>query len=318
MRILVTGGNGFVARALLPALALRGHAVRPAARRPMPHAASVVVGDLGARTDWSAALEGCDAVIHLAARVHVMHDTVSDALSAYREVNVEGTRKLALDAAAAGVRRFVFLSTAKVLGEWSPHYGPFADDDPPAPADPYAVSKHEAEVALAEVGARTELETVVLRPPLVYGPGVGANFLRLIALVASGRMLPFGAVANRRSLVYAGNLASAIAVALEHAGAVGRTALVSDGEDVSTAELVRRLGGALGRPARLVAVPPVILRLAGMLTGRRAELDRLLGDFALAPTALAELGWRPPFTMSQGLAETAAWYRAREAAEGAR
>jgi nucleoside-diphosphate-sugar epimerase len=308
--VLVTGAGGFVGAALLPVLAAHGHDVRPVARRPLAHAGSVAVTDVGAHTDWREALAGCDAVVHLAARVHVMREQAADPLAAFREVNAAGTQRLAEQAAAAGVRHFVFVSTVKVLGESSPPGRPFTDGDPVAPTDPYALSKAEAEQALAEVGAATGLRVAVLRPPLVYGPGVGANFLRLMDAVARGRPLPLGAVGNRRSLVHVGNLAAAIAFCLEHADARGAF-LVSDGTDLSTKALVERIAHALGRPARLVPVPPALMRVAGTLLGRRAEVDRLLGDLAVAPVRLAALGFRPPFTVEQGLAETAAWFRSR-------
>lgn len=310
MKVLVTGASGFVGSALVPVLAARGHAVRAAARRPLDIADSVVVGDLGPDTDWRAALAGCDAVVHLAARVHVMRDAAGDPLAAYRRANTAGTMALAEQARSAGVRRFVFASTAKVLGESSPRGRPFTDDDPPAPVDPYAVSKAEAEQRLAALAAEGGMRVATVRPPLVYGPGVGANFLRLMTAIARGRPLPLGSIANRRSLVYAGNLAAAIAALLEHADASGPY-LVSDGEDLSTPDLVRRVAAALGTPPRLVPVPPALFAAAGAVLGKRAEVERLTGDFALAPTRLAALGWRPPFTVAQGLAETARWFRSQ-------
>jgi nucleoside-diphosphate-sugar epimerase len=306
----VTGASGFVGTALLPVLALRGHAVRAAARRPLAAPGSVVVPEVGPDTDWRTALAGCDAVVHLAARVHVMRDEVRDPLEAYRRVNAAGTARLARQAVEAGVGRFVFVSTAKVLGEHSPAGHPFTDDDAPSPADPYSMSKAEAEDALERMAAGNGMRAVMLRPPLVYGPGVGANFLRLMDAIARGRPLPVGLVANRRSLVYVGNLVAAIAAGLELPTPPVRC-LVSDGEDVSTPDLARRIASALDTRARLLPIPPGLLSAAGALTGRRAEVDRLLGNFALAPTALARAGWTPPFTLDQGLVATAAWFRSR-------
>lgn len=309
MKVLITGADGFVGSALLPALSLRGHAVRAAARRPLPHADSVAVGDIALDTDWSQALKGCEAIVHLAARVHVMRDSAADPLAEFRRVNTQPTASLARAAADAGVRRLVFVSTAKVLGESSPRRG-FSDSDPPAPADPYAISKREAEDELRAIAANTGLEVVILRPPLVYGPRVGANFMRLMRWIDARRPLPFGNVANRRSLLYVGNLASAIAAALEHPHPIDGTFLVCDDESVSTPELARRIATALGRDPRLWKLPPSFLRLAGLVTGRGAELDRLLGDFALDASGIRNiLRWTPPFSLSQGLAATAAWYR---------
>jgi nucleoside-diphosphate-sugar epimerase len=312
VRILLTGASGFVGTAALTALAQRGHPVRAAARRSLPHADTMLVTDIGPDTDWRVALAGCDAVVHLAARVHVMREGSADPLAAFRRVNTAGTLALAEQAAAAGVRALVFASTVKVLGESSARGRPFTDTDPPAPMDPYAISKAEAERGLADIATRTGMRVVALRPPLVYGPGVGANFLRLMRGIERGTPLPLGAIANRRSLVYVGNLADAIAFCVEREEARGAY-LVSDGADLATPELVRRLAAALGRPARLLPVPAGLLRTAGALLGKRAEMERLLGDLAVAPNGLARLGWRAPFTVDEGLRATAAWFRQQRA-----
>ena len=309
MKILVTGANGFVGTTLVPALIGRRHAVQAIVRVAAPHSDAVAMGEIGPATDWRAALDGCEAVVHLAARVHMMRDRATDPLSAYRRNNAAAAVRLADQARAAGVRTFVLMSTAKVLGESSPAGDPFTDASAPAPEDPYSVSKAEAEHAISALAKDGAMRVAILRPPLVYGPGVGANFLRLMNAVAGGRPLPLGAVRNRRSLVYVGNLADAVLACLEDPHAAG-TYLVSDGHDLSTPDLIRRIGAAVGRPARLLYVPTVLLRAAGALTGKTNEVERLLGDFALAPTRLADLGWRPPFTLEQGLAATAAWYRA--------
>lgn len=312
VRVLVTGATGFVGAALVPALRARGHVVRAALRRE-PAACDaderVVVGDLAPGTDWRAAVDGVDAVVHLAARVHVMHDAAADPLAEFRRVNVEGTVALARAAAAAGVRRFVFVSSIKVNGEGTAPGTAYSERDPPAPRDPYGRSKAEAETALRAVSAETGIEVVIVRPPLVYGPGVRANFLRLLAWAERGVPLPFGAVDNRRSLVYVGNLADALVACVEHPAAAGCVFLVSDGEDLSTGDLVRRIARALGRQPRLLPVPAGLLGGLARLAGRGAEADRLLGSLRVDPSALRErLGWSPPHRVDDALAATARWF----------
>lgn len=269
-----------------------------------------MVGDIGPVTDWSDALESVDAVVHLAARVHVIHDGAVDGLEAYRKVNVEGTRSLAIQAARAGVRRFVFVSSVKVNGEATPGRA-FSDSDPPRPEDPYGVSKREAEDVLREIAGRSGLEVVILRPPLVYGPGVKANFLRMLRWVDRGIPLPLAAVSNRRSLIYVGNLGDAIVRCLEQPAAAGETFLVDDGEPVSTPQLLREIGDSLGRPARLFPVPAAVLRGMAALTGRTRDATRLFGDLVVDSGRIRRtLDWEPPFTRQQGLDTTAAWFRA--------
>ncbi len=245
MKVLVTGADGFVGRAVVAALSLRGFELRAAARLALPLADSVATGDIRT-TDWSEALRGCEAIVHLAARVHVMREASADALAEFRRVNTEATVRLAAAAVTAGVRRLVFVSTAKVLGESSPGRA-FTDSDPPAPADAYARSKSEAEDELRAIAVATGLQVVILRPPLIYGPGVRANFLRLMRWIDASRPLPFGGVENRRSILYVGNLASAVAASLEHEQAAGRSFLVCDRELISTPELARHIGAALQR-----------------------------------------------------------------------
>jgi len=305
-RVLVTGSNGFVGRSLCPALGAAGFTVRRAVRGgSLP--GTTAVGEIGPDTDWHTALADCDSVVHLAARVHVMRDDAADPLAAFRAVNTEGTLNLARQAAAAGVRRLVFVSSIKVNGEG--RAAPYTEADPAAPRDAYACSKWEAEQGLWAIAATTGMEVAILRPPLVYGPGVGANFLRILRWVARGWPLPLARVDNRRSLLYLGNLADAIRVCLEHPAAAGKTYLVSDGEDVSTPELIHRLALALGRPARLLALPSAWLRLAAAVSWRGAEIDRLLGSLALDTGAIRrDLDWRPPYTLDQGLTATCrAW-----------
>jgi nucleoside-diphosphate-sugar epimerase len=300
--VLVTGASGFVAGALLAELERGGARVRAALRsdRPLP-VERAVVGDIGPDTDWAAALAGVEVVIHLAAHVHQMHG--GDA-AAYHRVNAAGTERLARQAAAAGVRRLVFLSSIKVNGE-ATQGRPFTEADPPAPVDPYGESKLAAERALARVAGETGLEVVVVRPPLVYGSGVRANFRALMRAVWRGIPLPLGRVDNRRSLIFRGNLASALGFLAGNADAAGRTFLASDGMDVSTPQLLRGVGQALGRPARLLPVPVPLLRAAARVTSRGDQLSRLIGSLQVDSGALRSLGWRPPFTLEQGLAETA-------------
>ena len=316
--VLLTGASGFVGRALHAQLLRSGNAVRCTVRKgPMDKAAiegterSFVVGDIGPLTDWSQALSGCETVVHLAAHVHVM-----DARSGpeeYFRVNVDGSERLARSAAAAGVRRLVFLSSVKVNGE-STEGRPFSENDVPGPTDAYAASKLEAEVRLRQIGTDTGLEIVILRPPLVYGPGVKANFLSLLRVVDAGMPLPLAAIGNRRSLLYVGNLASAIETCLHHPAAAGRTYLVADDDDVSTPELVRRIAAALGRGPRLFPLPVSLLEGAAALLGRQAQAQRLTRSLQLDLTRIkSELDWHPPFSMQQGLIETASWYRGKNA-----
>jgi nucleoside-diphosphate-sugar epimerase len=312
--ILVTGAGGFVGRALCEALAASGRRVRRALRAVEPGLAdAVAVGDIGGETDWRAALETASVVVHLAARTHVLRETAVDPLAESRRVNVDGTRRLAQQAAQFGVRRLVFVSSVKVNGESSEQ--PFTENDAPRPGDAYGVSKWEAEQALARVAVDTGLEAVVLRPPLVYGPGVKGNFLRLMNFIARGMPLPLASIANRRSLIYAGNLVDVTLRAIDAPGVAGRTYLISDGNDVSTPDLVRALARALGVAPRLLPCPPVMLMIGAALVGRRAELARLAGSLQVdGSAARRELGWQPRFNLSQGLAETARWYYSQSSA----
>ncbi|MCB2101665.1 MAG: NAD-dependent epimerase/dehydratase family protein [Rhodobacterales bacterium] len=312
-RVLVTGASGFIGTALCPVLNRAGFHVSVATRNPrrfdrVPGVDVRPIAGLGAGTDWTGALRDVDHVVHLAARVHVMEETESDPQKIYTRVNLEGTRRLAEDAAAMGVERFVFLSTVKVMGERTEPDAPFTEAMKPAPADPYAISKWQAERALMALGARagTTLQPVVLRPPLVYGPGVKGNMERLFRACAKGRPLPLGLIRNRRSLVGVGNLASAIVAALDHPAAAGGTYLVRDGEDLSSGELARRVYRALGRRPRVWLVPPALLRLGGNLLGREAAVARLLDSLQVDDGKLRrDLGWTPPVGIDDELAATA-------------
>lgn len=307
---LVTGGSGFVGCGLLPALTeCCGRVV--VADRVSPSSADSVhferVEHIGPATDWGGILESVDCVIHLAARVHVMDDRAEDPLSSFREVNVEGTRRLAEAAAEAGVRRFVFLSSIKVNGEVS-NGTPVRSSDPAAPLDPYGVSKWEAEQVLHRVAEESGLELVVLRPPLVYGPGVKGNLQRLLRWIDRGVPLPFARVRNRRSLIALGNLVSAILLCLNHPDAAGKTYLISDGEDLSTADLIRHFAAGMGRNARLLPVPLWLLH--SLLWPKPALRQRLLGDLQVDSSPICrELGWRPPFSPEDELRATGAWFR---------
>lgn len=270
------------------------------------------MGGLSAETDWMVALRSVDQIVHLAARVHVMNDKSTDTFAEFRRVNVEGTANLAHQAAAAGVRRFVYLSSIKVNGEFTEIRRPFTADDTPAPEDPYGVSKHEAEQALRQIAVETGMEVVIIRPPLVYGPGVKANFESMMHWLSRGVPLPFAAATqNRRSLVALGNLVDLIMTCLSHPAAANQTFLVSDGEDLSTAGLLERIGAALGHPARLFYVPPSILKLGAQVVNKPGIYQRLCGSLQLdiAKTQRV-LGWIPPMSVDEGLRHAAEGFRA--------
>jgi nucleoside-diphosphate-sugar epimerase len=319
-RVLVTGATGFVGRAVCRALAAAGCAVVAAVRDKnaeiAPGVTTRIVSDIGT-TEWVPHLEGVDAVMHLAARVHRPNETDTAALVESRRVNRDGTLRLAEAAGAAGVRRFVFASSIKVNGETTDHRPPFTEDDPPQPRDAYAVSKWEAEQSLRAIAAHTGLEAVIVRPPLVYGEGVKANFLALLKICRLAPPLPFAGVDNRRSLIYVGNLADAMARCVVHPAAAGQVFLVRDGEDVSTPELMRRIAAALGRPARLFAVPTALLKAMARLAGRGDMAARLLDTLAVDDRKIRrELGWSPPFAMAEGLARTASWFLSGRETQG--
>ena len=366
MNVLVTGANGFIGRALCKRMLADGYQVRGAVRaeRQMTVLPSgverVQIGNIGPKTDWSKALVCIDGIVHLAARVHVMHDSAADPLSAFRRVNAAGTKRLAQQAAEAGVKRLVYISSVKVNGEKtevesrgqrsgiktnsgiegfrnlgiegrkgrrSAVYAKlrrarevrgqggepkqfFSEKDVPEPQDPYAVSKWEAEQVLNDIAGKRGLEIVILRPPLVYGPGVRANFLRLVKLVKRGIPLPFGRVKNCRSLIYIENLVDAIVTCMTNPNAAGKTYFVSDREDVSTPDLIRRIAAASGRRALMLPVPVWMMRMAGRIIGRSDELERLFGSLTVDISKIhGELGWKPPFTMMEGIRETVLWYK---------
>lgn len=309
-KILVTGANGFIGKALTSRLVEEGFEVRGVSRG-VAHGC-MPIGYIDADTDWSPALDDVDSIVHLAARVHVMRDRVSDPLTAFRKVNVEGTAKLAREAARRGVRRFVFVSSIKVNGESTREGSPFRADDPPAPADPYGISKHEAEQVLLRIGREAGMEIVVIRPPLVYGPGVKANFEAMMRWLLRGVPLPFGAIHNRRTLVGLDNLIDLIVACLSHPRAANEVFLAGDAEDLSTPDLLRRLAQALGVPSRLIRVPPSILESAAALLGKRVVAQRLCGNLQVdISKARRLLGWAPPVPVDEGLRRAASHFQMR-------
>lgn len=308
MRVLVTGATGFVGGALARQLtedpAFDG--VIAAVRRDTAVCSSVMrqvlIGDLTSTTDWSLALQNVDAVVHCAGRVHMIQDHANNSFDVYRQVNVDGTLNLARQASQAGVRRFLFISSIKVNGEATQPGQPFTADDSPLPLDPYGVSKLEAEQVLRAIETQTGMEVVIVRPPLVYGPGVKANFATMIRWVALGMPLPLGAIQNARSMVALGNLVDLLVVCLKHPAAAGQTFLVSDGEDVSTSELLRLTARAMGRNALLLPVPAYVLEWSAALLGKRAVAQRLCSSLQVdINKTRSVLGWTPPLTLEQGL-----------------
>lgn len=319
-RVLLTGATGFVGSVLSQELAQAGYIVRAALRseRPVPAAIAekVVTGDLAAATGLAAALEGVEAVIHAAARTHMLRDSPASA-QRYLQVNTHATTRLAQAAAQAGVRRFIYLSSVKVNGEGSPRA--YTADDEPHPQDAYGISKWLGEKGLWEAAAPTDMEAAIVRSPLVYGPGVGANFLRLMRWVDAGWPLPFASIRNQRSLVSVWNLCDLLRRLLVHPAAPGRVWMVSDGEDLSTPQLIGQLATIMGRRVRLVPLPISALRAAATLMGAGAQIDRLCGSLRVEITQTRRaLEWTPPVPLGEGLARTVAWYGAlRQAVAGA-
>ncbi|NWE45770.1 UDP-glucose 4-epimerase family protein [Pseudomonas gingeri] len=319
MNVLLTGASGFVGSALLARLLADGkHRARGAYRRLpdwlAPGAQTCVVADLGPDVDWQMALSDIDIVVHCSARVHVMAEQAVDPLMEFRRANVEGTLRLANQAVEAGVKRFVFLSSIKVNGEGTDFGKRYTADDSPAPSDPYGVSKLEAEQGLLALGAKTGMEVVIIRPVLVYGPGAKANFRNMMSWLSKGVPLPFGLIHNQRSLVALGTLVDLIVTCLEHPAAANQIFLVSDGEDLSTTQLLRRMGQALGKSPLLLPVPQGWLSGAANMLGKGAVAQRLCGSLQVDMQKTCQvLGWTPPLTVDEALGEAARHFLAHRA-----
>ena len=301
MNVLLTGSSGFLGRSLVARLKREGYSLALAQRsQPVePSLITHMIGSLSADTNWTSALVAQQLVIHTAARAHVMRDKVANPLAEYRSVNVEGTLNLARQAAAAGVKRFVFISSIGVNGNISTR--PFRASDLPSPAEPYAQSKWEAEQGLIKLAAETGMEVVVIRPPLVYGSGAPGNFGRLVRWIEKGVPLPLGSIRNKRSLVGIDNLVDLIIRCIDHPAAANQVFLAGDGEDLSTTELLRAVGMAMGKPARLIPVPVELLQFGATLLCKKAMAQRLLGSLQVDISKACELlDWKPPYTVKEG------------------
>jgi nucleoside-diphosphate-sugar epimerase len=312
--ILVTGANGFVGNAFCRRILNEGWKVRGVIRAASskallpPEIETVTINSIGPSTEWEAALEDIDTVVHLAARVHIRDDNPVDSIVDYRRINVAGTSRLAQMAVSKKIRRFVYISSIKVNGEGKST--PYTAQDRPAPVDPYGLSKLEAEQELISLADKSGLDLVILRPPLAYGPGVKANFLQLIKLIDRGIPLPLARVANCRSFIFLGNLVDALMACAVHPGAAGKTFLLSDGFDISTPELIQKISSALGKSSRLFPFPPDYLRFLGRIIGKHRTVNRLLDSLIVDMSKIqSELDWNPPFSMEEGLQETVNWYQ---------
>ncbi|WP_434997423.1 UDP-glucose 4-epimerase family protein [Vibrio scophthalmi] len=310
MKLLVTGSTGFVGARVVELAEECDWEVVSVVReiaKPLPN--RFLVSSIGAETDWSDAFEGVDCVVHCAARVHQMNESEQDALTAYRETNMLGTLHLAKRAAEAGVKRFVFVSTIKVNGEFTEPGSPFQPNLNNIPQDPYGLSKYEAELELTQLSKETGLEVVTIRPPLVYGPGVKANFLTMMRLIDKGIPLPFGAIHNKRSLVYLDNLSSLILTCCEHPLAAGLTFLVSDGQDVSIAQLMRTIAQSMGKSPRLLPIPMSWIQLASSVLKKQHIAQRICGNLQIEIGSTKDiLGWKPPVSFEQGIKRTVEAY----------
>ena len=313
-KVLITGVNGFVGKTLGDKLVTKGFNVNGAVRSSVPvdfpdTITKFVIKDIDSKTDWQKALEGVDVVIHLAARAHVMNDTAIDALAEFRRVNVEGTLNLARQAVDAGVQRFIFISSIKVNGEGTLLEQLYTAEDQPAPVDPYGISKREAEDALRQLASETGMEVVIIRPPLIYGPGVKANFQSMIRCLDKGFPLPLGAIHNQRSLVALDNLIDLIVTCIHHPAAANQIFIAGDGEDLSTPELLQRMAAALGKKAWLMPVPEFLLVWGARLSGKQAMAQRLCGSLQVDISKARDLlDWKPSVNVDEALRKTAQYY----------
>ena len=307
MLVSVTGSNGFLGGYLSDYLLSNDYLVRRIQREKSLD--SFQVKNIDASTDWQDALRGVDVLIHCASRVHIMKSSKKDSINLYRSINVEGTKRLAEEAALLGVQRFIFISSSKANGESTKIDEFLTNHSPVSPIDPYGISKLEAERALQEVSLRTGLELVIIRPPLIYGPGVKANFLRLLKLVYNDIPLPLANIDNLRSLLYIGNLVDFLVKCINSPKAIGKTFLLSDLEPVATPELIRKIAHEFGKDAKLFPVPEKLILFASNLIGKVDQAKKLTGSFLIDPTyAIEELNWHPPFTTDQGLNQTCSWF----------
>lgn len=315
-KLLLTGASGFVGKSVYARLLEDKESSIAVSGRQAPSPNELGENTtfhqiaLGENTDWHTALQAIDVVIHTAARVHVMNDDVDNPLVEFRAINVAGTLTLARHAAAAGVRRFIFISSIKVNGEGTETGRPFSADDVPAPVDPYGISKMEAEQGLRSLAEETGMEVVIIRPVLVYGPGVKANFRSMMKWLSHGVPLPLGSIRNKRSLVALDNLVDLIVTCIDHPAAANQTFLVSDGDDLSTTELLQRMGCALGKPARLLPFPPFMLQVGAALLGKKNVAQRLCGSLQVDIGKTRKLlGWTPPVTVDAALQRAAASFQ---------
>lgn len=301
-KVMVTGATGFVGSGLAKQFRERGFEVVAPVRSQRASGTGPVVGEIDGHTDWQSALQNVDAIVHSAARAHIMKDGAMDPLGEFRKVNVEGTLNLASQAGGAGVKRFVYLSSIKVNGEQTVKGSSFREEDIPAPVDAYGISKLEAEQGLQKIARETGLEVVVIRPPLIYGPGVKGNFASMIKLVEDGLPLPLGAIHNKRSLLALDNLIDLIITCIDHPSAANEIFLAADGEDLSTSDLLRRVAEAMRKPSRLIPVPAALLQFGATILGKKAMAQRLLGSLQVDISKTREvLGWEPPISVNEGL-----------------
>ncbi|MBF0343507.1 MAG: SDR family oxidoreductase [Nitrospirae bacterium] len=318
MKVLVTGVNGFIGQYLSRILCEKGYSVKGTVRshrRILSVLNTIdisIVDDIGTKTDWHKILIDIDVIVHLAARVHIMKEISNNPLMEYRQVNTLGTKHLAMQASNAGVKRMIYISTIKVNGERT-NNKPFTEKDQPIPEDFYAISKLDAEKYLCNIAEKTNLEVVILRPPLVYGAGVKGNFYNLLKLIKKGIPLPLSNINNIRSLIYIENLIDAIITCIQHPSATNKIFLVSDYENLSTSEIIKLLSMAFNKSNRLFHVPAKLLYIAGIITGQSNTIKRLTDSLSIDSSKIRnELGWIPPFTVNQGFKDTVEWFNLNE------